>query len=543
MSSGGVYWRGGARGLGFPAPILLAAAAALLPATMGLAGAAEDSAPVPLSLAQSGTARLLPERLLGASAEPFYEHLIGNPVKQGILAALNPAYVRFPGGTQSNYYDWKSGLIFVTGYPNSSAYTNFWVGLSRRVDATFPNGIFFEQFKPFADAIGADVVLVPNLETSTVADQVAWFSRLASEGIVPTHIELGNEFWIAMGGDPNVEAKWPDEPTSMAIMQQYLDAFRPYLPPGAKAAVQAAPGAFMFLPSDPGAFYARLRQWNDDLAPAGWFDAVTTHLYSRLDQVTGDPNANVEPVTSATVQRNFPAMMAHYDDGADAALADLESRLPGKEIWITEWNGQGQSSWQPGQTQPVTPPMQLQIVTRMELACLRHASVTVNLYFSLNFLTSAAPYDFVPDGSGGYLPVPTTVALGWFFEAANGGATFQRLVEPAAPRVSGGGALPETYAEVEAASFIGADRVTMIVQNAGADSRSIDLTAIRGAAPSEIDQLVSPDLTDMTLRPAVVATLAPAQVLTLPAYSVTRVIWDIEPSVVRRHLLRASPAP
>jgi hypothetical protein len=83
----------------------------------------------------------------------------------------------------------------------------------------------------------------------------------------------------------------------------------------------------------------------------------------------------------------------------------------------------------------------------------------------------------------------------------------------------------------------------MIVQNAGADSRSIDLTAIRGAAPSEIDQLVSPDLTDMTLRPAVVATLAPAQVLTLPAYSVTRVIWDIEPSVVRRHLLRASPAP
>ena len=240
---GGMFERGGARGKRFPATVLLAAAA-LLPAATSRA---QNAAPVPLSLAPSGPARLLPERLLGASAEPFYERLIGNQAKQEVLAALHPAYVRFPGGTQSNYYDWKSGLIFVTGYPNSSAYTNFWVGLSQRVDATFPNGIFLEQFKPFADTIGADVVLVPNLETAAVADQVAWFSRLASEGIVPTHIELGNEFWIAMGGDPNVEAKWPDEPTSMAIMRRYLDALRPYLPPGTRAAVQAAPGAFMFL--------------------------------------------------------------------------------------------------------------------------------------------------------------------------------------------------------------------------------------------------------------------------------------------------------
>ena len=244
------------------------------------------------------------------------------------------------------------------------------------------------------------------------------------------------------------------------------------------------------------------------------------------------------------MQRNFPAMMAHYDGGADAALADLEDRLPDKEIWITEWNAQGQSSWQPGQTQPVTPPMQLQIVTRMELACLRHASVTVNLYFSLNFLTSTAPYDFVPDGSGGYLPVPTTVALGWFFEAADGGATFQRLVEPGAPLIPGGGALPEAYAEVEAASFTEADRVTLIVQNAGADSRSLDLTAVNGgAAPSEIDQLASSDLTDTTLRPAVVAALTPAQVVTLPAYSVTRLIWDAETHILRKHLPRASSAP
>jgi hypothetical protein len=512
----------------------------LVPAPLVQAAEVEDSAPQPLVLVGVGQPRALPQRLLGRSAEPFFEHLIGNAAKQSILASMHLAYLRFPGGTQSNYYDWQRGQIFVTGYSNSSAYTRFWVTLSQQVDTTFPNGIFFEQYKGFADGLGAEIVLVPNLETSSVADQVGWFSHLASAGLVPTHIELGNEFWIAMGNDPNVIVRWPDEPTSMTIMKQYLDALRPYLPAEAKAAVQAAPGAFMYLPSNPGAFYGRLRQWNQDLAPASWFDAVTTHLYSRLDQVTGDPNANFEAVTAATVQRNYAAMMAHYDDGADAALTDLETRLPGKEIWITEWNAQGQTSWQPGQAQPITQAMQLQIVTRMELACLRHSAVTVNLYFALNFLTGSPPYDFVPDGKGGYLPLPTTVALGWFFEAANGGATFQRLVEPSASRIAGGGALPETYAAVEAGLFTTSGRVTVIVQNAGADTRSCDLTTVNGGiVPAQILMLSLPDLTSTTWAPATASTVVPSLVVALPPYSVTRIIWEGAPHVVRKHLRRS----
>jgi hypothetical protein len=45
------------------------------------------------------------------------------------------------------------------------------------------------------------------------------------------------------------------------------------------------------------------------------------------------------------------------------------------------------------------------------------------------------------------------------------------------------------------------------------------------------------------LRPAVVATLTPTQVVTLPAYSVTRVIWDTEARIARKHLRRVSSAP
>jgi hypothetical protein len=501
---------------------------------MGLTG--DGAGSTPLVLATVGRPRALPQRLLGASADPFYEHLIDSQVKTGMLASMHLAYTRFPGGTVANYYDWKRGLIFVTGYPNSSAYTNYWVTLAGKIATTFPDGISFEQFKPFADALGAEVVLVPNLETATVADQTAWLAGLAGEGVVPTHIELGNEFWVAMGNDPNVIARWPDEPTSMAISKQYLDAFRPYLPAGAKVAVQAAPGSFWFGPADHGAFWDRLRGWNDDLHPEDWFDAVTTHLYPRLEEVTGDPNANFEPVTPELAQRNYTAMMALHDDGADQNLNDLESRVPGKEIWITEWNPRGGSEWQPGQTHPITPSIALALTTRMLLTCLRHPSVTVNLYFMMSFLSSTPYAAFVPSGSS-YAPLPAVQALAWFCEAANGGATYQRLVEAGAARLPGGGTQAWTYAAIEGAVFNGGPGMTMILQNAAATARSVDLTQLYGGkVPLTVETMSMPDLADTTQAAAVVSPLAPSLIVTLAPYSVTRLRWPATPHPVRRHL-------
>jgi hypothetical protein len=155
-----------------------------------------------------------------------------------------------------------------------------------------PTGVTLEQYDAFSRAIGAQVILVPNLESSSVAEQVAWFKRLAGEGIVPQRIELGNEFWVAMGNDPASLARWPDAPTSMRIMQQYLEAVKPYLPAHAKVAVQAAAGA---VDVRGGRFGQRLRQWDADLRPEPWFDAVTVHLYPRLRDVLGDPQAGVTP--------------------------------------------------------------------------------------------------------------------------------------------------------------------------------------------------------------------------------------------------------
>ena len=184
----------------------------------------------PLVLISAGEPGILPERILGLSAEPFWDNFIKDPAKVAAIRSLHPAYTRFPGGSQSNYYDWKRGLFVLDSGANHSAYYERFVTLSRFVARRYPAGISLEQYKAFSDSIGAQIVMVPNLETATVADQVKWFEHLAARSAVPWHIELGNEFWVAMGQDPEVLHHWPDEPISVRITRRYLAAIRPHLP-------------------------------------------------------------------------------------------------------------------------------------------------------------------------------------------------------------------------------------------------------------------------------------------------------------------------
>jgi hypothetical protein len=437
---------------------------------------------------------------------------------------MSLAFVRFPGGSQSNYYDWRSGLPNVTIRPEGSSYMHFWEKLAGQIQAEFPQGIKMEAYAPFARSIGAETVLVPNLETSSIPEQTAWFRTMSAEGIAPGHIELGNEFWIAVAGDPDVMRKWPDEPTSLAISKQYLDTLRPYLPPAAKVAVQSAGSAFTYELNSPQPFVRRLLNWDAALQPEPWFDAVTVHLYPDPRQVLGlDPTAPI-PSDPASNARLFTAMMARADEGVDRMLSDIETRLPGKEIWITEWNPRGAST--DYSNEPVNPSMLAQLAARMTFAYLRHPAMKAALSFMLNFSGNNSYSLFYPDGQGGFAPYPAAVVLQWFNEAANGGPTYQEWVEEEGQRVAGGGSRPESFLEIEAATFRSSQGTVLILQNASAESRSLDpATVVAGRTPTRVQSINLPDLSSPS-RTAVVANRAnPTGSILIPPYSVVKVDW------------------
>ena len=285
-----------------------------------------------LTLTLLGNARQLPAEILGASVESLIEKVIDDPRKVAAIKATAPAVIRFPGGSQSNYYNWRDGLLHFDPKPNSSAYYKYWASVAPLIARGHPNGISYEEYAAFANQIGgADIVIVPNLETSSVEEQTAWFKKLGSENLAPKNIELGNEFWVAMAGDPNVMRKWLDEKSSMAMMQQYVTALRPLVGADAKFAVQASAASFTLLPSESRPFYRRLLQWDADLAPADWFQAVTAHLYPDHAEMSGDTQ-------NSSPQQLFAALMGRSDAGVDRAIGDIAKKLSGKEIWVTEWS-------------------------------------------------------------------------------------------------------------------------------------------------------------------------------------------------------------
>ena len=128
----------------------------------------------PLYLSPESKPRQLPEHLVGVSVEPSFNHVLDDPRQIAAAKNLHPEFVRFPGGTQSNYYQWRRGLFHINVYNNSSAYTKFWGHAIPNAARINPSGISMERYKQFADSIGSETVLVANLETSTAKNQAAW---------------------------------------------------------------------------------------------------------------------------------------------------------------------------------------------------------------------------------------------------------------------------------------------------------------------------------------------------------------------------------
>jgi hypothetical protein len=490
--------------------------------TMAVFPASAES--LTLTLQPAGTQRQLHAPIFGASTAAFYEHLLNNPAKIAALKTMFLGLDRFPGGSDANFYNWRNGLIEVQAHPDSSSYIQFWAKAAARIAQGMPNGVTLEQYDSFSRQIGAQVVLVPNLESASVSDQVEWFKRLAHAGIVPARIELGNEYWVAMGNDPTSLARWPDEPSTMRSMKQYVDALKAYFPPGAKIAVQAASGA---IDIRTGRLGQRLKKWDEDLRPEPWFDAVTLHIYPRLRDVMGDPEAGATPPTPQNALPRLKAMLARADDGMERILQSTERRLPGKEIWVTEWNARGVNPVvQRGADEPMSPAMEMLASTRMALVQLRHPSVTVSLFFSLNFAGRQHAM-FVPEGRGGYVPIPTAAALRWLNEAANAGGSFQRVVQAGARPMAGQGAQNESYLPVEGGLFQSGTRATLILENASAETFSLDPAGLMSnRRPSKVEFISMPDLSNTATLPARINTGNAGSAIDVAPFSVTRVVWE-----------------
>jgi len=481
-----------------------------------------------LTLRPAESPRPLPERLLGIQGvSAFYEDLLGDPRKVALTKELAPAWLRFPGGTVGNYYQWRTGRLEVTVLPDSSTYTRFMARVAQGTNRMHPQGVFVEDIAAFSRQIGAEIVLVPNLETSTIEEQAAWFKHLKEAGLAPNRIELGNEFWIAMLMDPNVVAKFPDVASTMDLMERYQAAIKPFLPPDTVFAAQHAASGFLTTQAAAvrNPLLERMRKWDEELPDRPWYQALTVHFYPEIDEAVG-PGASRD--LYGRMDRIFPAMMARVDEGISGTLDGIEGRFPNKQIWVTEWNANG-VRFLFEQRDPGLTGLMIHLTARMTLTFLKHPAVTVSTYHMLSF--NGRPYAvFAPRrGAEGFAPVGPAVVLRWFNEAANGGAGYQGVEVAGGRRIlSRGVHAGEGYADVAAAFFTKDNRATLIIHNADPKARACQISAfMQGRRPSRIETFDTPNpAKNYAGQSPEVRTLPAETTLEVPGLSLTRIMWD-----------------
>lgn len=243
----------------------------------------------------------------------------------------------------------------------------------------------------------------------------------------------------------------------------------------------------------------------------------------------GDPWAGLTPPTGENAIPRLKAMMAQVDDGVERILQGMERRLPGKEIWITEWNSRGaNAATQRGaDVELASPAMEMLLATRMALVHLRHSSVTASLFFMYDFRPQNPFSMFVADGGGGYAPVPTAAALRWLNEAANGGGSFQRVVEEDAKPIAGEGVVHQSYLAIEGGLFQSQDRATLILENVSANAFSLyPAILVPNKQPSTIEFMSMSNLIRTDKVPARIEHQVFAGSITITPFSVTRVVWE-----------------
>jgi hypothetical protein len=289
------------------------------------------------------------------------------------LAALRPGTLRWPGGTEANYFQWQSG------YP-----TDF--GVLNGFDDSLPDLAAAYQ------ATGASPVFDLNVMTSDVSSQEQMLFAAQRLGLPVKYVELGNELY----GDA-YSAQVPSATSYGETVAKYVVALHNDFP----GVLVAAAGAS-------GSGSARFDVWNYEMlttaAEAGGSpDAIALHTKPWW----------LGPLVPSELRKLFgePSLVAQQ---ANATIAALPYPLP---AWITEYN-----LWPETATNPVHNTFAQALLVAEDSLMMRTVPDATLLDYWRSF-SGSRNSAYVPSSIGTPALTPAGLALEWIGTAATGATT------------------------------------------------------------------------------------------------------------------------
>jgi hypothetical protein len=242
----------------------------------------------------------LPPRFYGvnfdlAGFETFAHTDVGR-----LLALLQPSTLRWPGGTEADFYNWHTGLD--TEKPYRAPFTLQELAAACRASGAVP--IF-------------DLNVLTPANRANPADQVAMLEEAQRLGLPVRYVEVGNELYA---NGPGFAQAYPDGSAYARTVSIYVQALHRAFP-GVKVAADA-----VAIPQDP-----RQEAWDKELLEgatgAGAPDAYVLHFY---------PGLYLKHLSAGKLAELFANA-----ESSVAELRKIASGLGGKPVWLTEYNFRG----------------------------------------------------------------------------------------------------------------------------------------------------------------------------------------------------------
>ena len=350
-----------------------------------------------------GAGRSLPGDYLGTIFDYVGASQYGDPDPKfyGQLAALEPGTLRYPGGTNANFFQWQAGLPVdppAGSCVSSSTSSAFRFTLSDLLTAY--------------NATKAPPIFDLNVMTSSLSCQIKMLRRAQQLDLPIRYVELGNEFYLNFDNYP---AYFPTAADYGRTVASYV-----------KAVHQDFPGALVAAVGSLGVSTAREQTWNQDMLDAarqagGLPDAITLHVYpfdNTALTTSALPGLFSEPYTSLT------------------SISSAVGRLPvARPTWLTEYNLRPKHT--PNSNPAQTSYAQALFAAEMSLLLTEHVPSAQLIDFWAAFGSNAS-YSYAGRASDPPL-TPGGLAQQLVDEAGHGATLTRPIIFTGAPALEAGG--------------------------------------------------------------------------------------------------------
>jgi hypothetical protein len=245
-----------------------------------------------------------------------------NPEFWQAINQVNPKLLRIPGGTESNYWNWKKGGLIKNVRQEMSGYPIQFRNKDLKYDASK-----LDNIKVGIKETNTTPIFVLNLATSTLESQLEMLRTAKNLGIPVKYIELGNEFYFDV---PNYRGVFPTSADYAETANEWITAIKQEFPAAEIALVGVAPK-----PKDS----MRQKNWHKSLLSSAMYqaDAVTIHIYNGHGLKSSIGSNSTYPFFTS---EEVPIILGQPFRSWQKLQSNEQLNLipDNKQIWITEYN-------------------------------------------------------------------------------------------------------------------------------------------------------------------------------------------------------------